>query len=549
MKKLLLLFAMLLPMMVSAQETVEINGIYYKLSDANKTAVVTENPHEYSGEIIIPQVVERYGRKYTVTKIDYGTFWLNRGVTSIHMPITIEEIGDKAFINIDLPSLEIPQNVVKIGKWALMYNENINIYCYAKTPPAIGKDVFHKSKNFMLYVPEESLDKYKKADQWKKAKKILPITSVSWAVQQQERYLAEQKRIAEEQERMRIEARQKQIRDSIAKREKQIKDSIEAKEKLNADIAAAENGDIEALLRLGNRFMNGDGVEKDINQAIAYFKKAADKGNVDAQLELGEIYYDGEGVNKDEKTAKIWLEKAAAQGNERAKKILQQYIIGRDSYWISRSNWKMVFPNGLIVNPDTGKGAIETNNFIVYVIRGDEAYLDNDDFIKIMSRKKKFEEGTVIEVKTSNLSYYRSLTDNQKNELIKKELSVFSFSDGTQVFTYYQHALSGSNELDGTIVKGKFVSKGNRLATLTKRFGFDPTSVSPRRILVPGRSIDLINEYADYCDENQEKFYRFKLASDDGATKVYRLYWGYGTKVVGGMWVRGGKVTSVKWLK
>ncbi len=543
-KKVLLLIALLLPVMVSAQICVD--GIYYDRTDDGNYKVI-KNPNGYDEEVTIPSFVN--GIK--VTEIDHQAFE-NTTVTAVHLPITIEKIGVGAFSMCNnIYSIEIPENVNWIDAYAFGGNPNLcNIYCYAKNI-TLNIDIFYRTKvkNITLHVPEVNIDYFKKADQWKKIKKIVPTTTKSWAVEQHEKDMIEQKRKAEEQERMKAEAREKQIRDSIAAREKQIKDSIEAKEKLVADIAAADQGDSEAQLRMGYRYWNGDGVEKSVNQAIAYFKKAADKGNVDAQLELGEIYYDGEGVNKDEKTAKIWLEKAAAQGNERAKKILQQYIIGRDSYWISRSNWKMVFPNGLIVNPDTGKGAIETNNFIVYVIRGDEAYLDNDDFIKIMSRKKKFEEGTVIEVKTSNLSYYRSLTDNQKNELIKKELSVFSFSDGTQVFTYYQHALSGSNELDGTIVKGKFVSKGNRLATLTKRFGFDPTSVSPRRIIVPGRSIDLINEYADYCDENQEKFYRFKLASDDGATKVYRLYWGYGTKVVGGMWVRGGKVTSVKWLK
>jgi hypothetical protein len=544
--KKLLLFTMLLPMMVSAQETVEINGIYYKLSDANKTAVVTKNPHEYSGEIIIPQVVERYGRKYTVTKIDYGTFWLNRGVTSIHMPITIEEIGDKAFINIDLPSLEIPQNVVKIGEWALMYNENINIYCYAKTPPAIGKDVFHKSKNFMLYVPEESLDKYKKADQWKKAKKILPITSVSWAVQQQERYLAEQKRIAEEQERMRIEARQKQIRDSIAKREKQIKDSIEAKEKLNADIAAAENGDIEALLRLGNRFMNGDGVEKDINQAIANYKKAAEKGNVDAQVKLGEIYYYGKDVSIDEKAAKIWLDKAAAKGNERAKAILKKYAIGRDSYWDNRGCWKMAFPNGVIVLPNTDKGAIETNNFIV-IVGSDGELLDEDDFVKIATGKKKFESIIRIEVDKSSLDDYRKLTNNQKEALLKKELSAFSTNISARVYTYWNIGTSYGNELDGTFTKGKFQTNNDRYASLVKQFGFDPLDY-PRKTIVPGRSVDLINEYAEFCSDNDFKYYRFSLVKDNGTTKVYKLLWN-GGKWTGSMWVRNNKVTSVKWLK
>lgn len=38
-------------------------------------------------------------------------------------------------------------------------------------------------------------------------------------------------------------------------------------------------------------YLHGYGVQKDIQQAINFFKSAADKGNPDAQLNLGTLYF------------------------------------------------------------------------------------------------------------------------------------------------------------------------------------------------------------------------------------------------------------------
>jgi hypothetical protein len=65
-------------------------------------------------------------------------------------------------------------------------------------------------------------------------------------------------------------------------------------------------------------YVNGEGVEKDMNQAVELFKKAAEQGHVDAQNNLGAMYFTGEGVNRDEKEAIKWFEKAASQGNSDA---------------------------------------------------------------------------------------------------------------------------------------------------------------------------------------------------------------------------------------
>lgn len=78
---------------------------------------------------------------------------------------------------------------------------------------------------------------------------------------------------------------------------------------------AAEQGYADAQFNLGLMYANGEGVEKDMAQAVELFRKAAEQGHVDAQNNLGAMYFTGEGIERDEKKAIEWFEKAAAQGN------------------------------------------------------------------------------------------------------------------------------------------------------------------------------------------------------------------------------------------
>ena len=55
MKNLIILLAMmLLPLAASADDAVEIDGIYYNLIPKGKIAEVTSNPNLYSGSVNIP---------------------------------------------------------------------------------------------------------------------------------------------------------------------------------------------------------------------------------------------------------------------------------------------------------------------------------------------------------------------------------------------------------------------------------------------------------------------------------------------------------------
>ena len=62
---------------------------------------------------------------------------------------------------------------------------------------------------------------------------------------------------------------------------------------LNVLIAKANTGDADAQYKLGTMYSNGDGVERDPDQAFAWFQKAAHQGNTRAMYALAVSYYNG----------------------------------------------------------------------------------------------------------------------------------------------------------------------------------------------------------------------------------------------------------------
>ncbi|TBL79092.1 tetratricopeptide repeat protein [Paenibacillus thalictri] len=81
---------------------------------------------------------------------------------------------------------------------------------------------------------------------------------------------------------------------------------------------AAENGYADAQNRLGVRYTNGQGVEKDDYEAFRWYVKAAEQGHMKAQGNVGYCYHSGDGVSADDDKAKEWLRKSAEQGNDDA---------------------------------------------------------------------------------------------------------------------------------------------------------------------------------------------------------------------------------------
>ena len=123
----------------------------------------------------------------------------------------------------------------------------------------------------------------------------------------------------------------------------------------------ADSGDVSAQFELSRRYLNGDGLEQNDDEALRWLRMAAEGGLPRAQAGLGWMYAAGRGVKKgetlsfswyersavagfpvaqwmlgrcyengigvakDRELARQWYEKAAAQGNEKAKKRLQDW--------------------------------------------------------------------------------------------------------------------------------------------------------------------------------------------------------------------------------
>lgn len=68
---------------------------------------------------------------------------------------------------------------------------------------------------------------------------------------------------------------------------------------------------------LGNFYETGNGVKKDLKEAIRWYEKSADAGNPLGEASLGALYYDGRGVPRDPAKAVEFFEKSAKKNDIR----------------------------------------------------------------------------------------------------------------------------------------------------------------------------------------------------------------------------------------
>ena len=138
----------------------------------------------------------------SVTSIGDYAFYDCDALTSITIPNSVTSIGDYAFRGCDaLTSITIPNSVTSIGNYAFTYCESLTsvtignsvtsigweafvgcdalktVICEAIEVPELDDDVFYAMplSEATLYVPAQSLDDYKAAEQWKDFGTILPI--------------------------------------------------------------------------------------------------------------------------------------------------------------------------------------------------------------------------------------------------------------------------------------------------------------------------------------------------------------------------------------
>ena len=104
MKKFFLLLTFLCLSLSARAHDAEVDGIFYNLDAANKTATVTikgyyynSYDNEYSGDVVIPETVTYNGIKYSVTSLEDYCFRDCSDLTSITIPNSVTSLGEYCF--------------------------------------------------------------------------------------------------------------------------------------------------------------------------------------------------------------------------------------------------------------------------------------------------------------------------------------------------------------------------------------------------------------------------------------------------------------------
>ena len=114
----------------------------------------------------------------SVTRIADGAFSQCSSLTGITIPNSVTIIGYEAFTDCSsLTGITIPNSVTHIGNRAFIYCHKLTeVTVQATTPPSLGSLAFYNSNIQTIYVPADSLDAYKTANDWKDyADKIFAI--------------------------------------------------------------------------------------------------------------------------------------------------------------------------------------------------------------------------------------------------------------------------------------------------------------------------------------------------------------------------------------
>ena len=85
----------------------------------------------------------------------------------------------------------------------------------------------------------------------------------------------------------------------------------------------AEQGYPLAECQVGYFYAQGLGVERDLDRALLWTRRAAEHGDRDGQFNLGCFYEEGTALARDMEQAVLWYQRAARQGHTEAAERLR----------------------------------------------------------------------------------------------------------------------------------------------------------------------------------------------------------------------------------
>ena len=141
MQKIFLLFTLLCLSLSARAHDAEVDGIFYNLDTANRTATVTYKgvyyfsySNEYSGDVVIPETVTYNGITYSVMSVGSHCFSDCSSLTSITIPNSVTSLGHSCFA------------------WC---SSLTSIYMSRSTPPSTGDWIFDRTLLETVYVVDE----------------------------------------------------------------------------------------------------------------------------------------------------------------------------------------------------------------------------------------------------------------------------------------------------------------------------------------------------------------------------------------------------------
>ena len=187
MNKFFLLLTLLCLSLSARAHDAEVDGIFYNLDAANKTATVTfqgdnydSYNNEYSGDVVIPETVTYNGITYSVTSLGWACFTYCSSLTSITIPNSVTSLGEACFYGCtsltaitipnsvtslgygcfkdcrSLTSITIPNSVTSLGDYCFADCRSLTaIYMLPSTPPSTGDWIFDGSPLETVYVVDE----------------------------------------------------------------------------------------------------------------------------------------------------------------------------------------------------------------------------------------------------------------------------------------------------------------------------------------------------------------------------------------------------------